>query len=187
MRRQVEDTGEWIHRAACKGQDPELFELPDSWSPDTEKKLSKGLSFCAVCPVAQECVDWAENDDLKHTIRGGHMPGTFKHKGRPRLVDSDTSKMKPAANRTPITREEVAMIDAALLKGFCKNMHEFNGKWDLRIKRRLGTKSTVMCVRCERLGARRRRANAKKSTGTGVRAGSATKNVIVGAFAYRVR
>jgi WhiB family redox-sensing transcriptional regulator len=55
----------WQGQAACYGLDPELF------FPATEEGASLALSFCAVCVVRQECLDWALWQGERYGVWGG--------------------------------------------------------------------------------------------------------------------
>lgn len=42
-------------RAACAGMDPEIFFRRDG--------VAEAKAACAVCPVRQQCLDWAQNEE----------------------------------------------------------------------------------------------------------------------------
>ena len=47
---------EWQDRAACKGEDPDLF-----FPTRGRGKAKAGKAICAVCPVRRECLEFAVN------------------------------------------------------------------------------------------------------------------------------
>ena len=53
-------------RAVCRnGYDPEIW-FP---SPKADDGLAKSL--CALCPLAQNCLDWAAEHQVNHGVWGG--------------------------------------------------------------------------------------------------------------------
>ena len=42
----------WIHQAACRGHDPEL------WFSTRPSKTKTALAVCRTCPVIGECREW---------------------------------------------------------------------------------------------------------------------------------
>lgn len=60
--------GEWARRAACIGKPPHW------WFPDTETitpEAAEALTICAACPVRDECLDHALDNNEPHGIWGG--------------------------------------------------------------------------------------------------------------------
>ena len=80
----VSGSREWVEQAACAK--PYAMTLHDAWfgpsedDPDYKgtvipkeyRKTAKG--FCLVCPVKQECLDYAMKNDIRHGIWGGKTP-----------------------------------------------------------------------------------------------------------------
>lgn len=63
--------GEWQERAACAGEDPEL------WHPNDSRQAAQAKRICKQCPVILECLNWALNTELPSTregIYGGTTP-----------------------------------------------------------------------------------------------------------------
>ncbi|MFI1420821.1 WhiB family transcriptional regulator [Streptomyces sp. NPDC020731] len=51
-------TQDWLDRAACAGEDPEIFfPLSDTLSPGAEARAA--LALCRRCPVLPACRGWA--------------------------------------------------------------------------------------------------------------------------------
>jgi len=62
----------WLDRAACKGMNAQLFFGPDGerWQ-DREVREAKARAICALCPVREQCFDYALRNSIKHGIWGG--------------------------------------------------------------------------------------------------------------------
>ena len=56
---------DWRARAACVGEDPELWFDGD---------IERGLYICSECPVQRECLDVAEEHEDRFGIWGGLTP-----------------------------------------------------------------------------------------------------------------
>lgn len=69
----------WWERAACYGEDTELWYPPDRYdqrgrgSPDTRTSIA--LSICATCPVATQCLDAAMREETTQSDRWGIRGG----------------------------------------------------------------------------------------------------------------
>lgn len=59
----------WVDRAACTGQDPDLFFPVDQAATYTEAR-----AICAGCTVRQECLDWALAANELEGLWGGFSP-----------------------------------------------------------------------------------------------------------------
>lgn len=57
---------DWKADAACRDLDLELF------FPDTEADSAPALAVCAICPVRQECLDFALRTRQNDGVWGGH-------------------------------------------------------------------------------------------------------------------
>ena len=60
----------WQDRANCKGMDPALFheEKPFNWP---KKQLARAKAICATCPVAQDCLQFAIENQYLLGVWGG--------------------------------------------------------------------------------------------------------------------
>lgn len=58
---------EWQNRAACAGQDTDVF-FKDSG-------IKKAKEFCDICPVQDACLAYAVKEHIDHGIWGGLTPG----------------------------------------------------------------------------------------------------------------
>ncbi|MFE5332518.1 WhiB family transcriptional regulator [Embleya sp. NPDC056575] len=62
---------DWRHRAACRGEDPELF-FPIGTSPEAKVQTALAKKVCRACPVAGACGSWA----MEHSYDSGVWGGT---------------------------------------------------------------------------------------------------------------
>lgn len=67
---------DWRQHAHCRDTDPEAFypETTDSATLDVVKRI------CASCPVRAECLNYADDNDIRHGVWGGLTP---EQRGRP--------------------------------------------------------------------------------------------------------
>ena len=49
---------EWVHRAKCKDEDPELF-FPVGTTGPAAAQIDDAKAICMQCPVRLECLEWA--------------------------------------------------------------------------------------------------------------------------------
>lgn len=63
----------WQHEAACRGQDAVFFFAPSYFERRSEKNAREAVakSFCARCPVREECLEYALSAREGHGIWGG--------------------------------------------------------------------------------------------------------------------
>jgi WhiB family transcriptional regulator, redox-sensing transcriptional regulator len=62
----------WQDRAACRGTNARLFFGPDGERPqDREVREARAKAICALCPVREQCLDYALRNAVKHGIWGG--------------------------------------------------------------------------------------------------------------------
>jgi WhiB family redox-sensing transcriptional regulator len=52
-------TSDWRDRAACRGEDPELFFPIGTTGRDYDAQVEEAKAVCRGCPVRTECLDWA--------------------------------------------------------------------------------------------------------------------------------
>lgn len=68
---------DWMHDAACIGEDPEYFEYEpgrDEEMDDAVARYELAKEICSACPVTKECFKTADGSDRLWTTRGGFMP-----------------------------------------------------------------------------------------------------------------
>lgn len=63
----------WHEQAACRNVDPQLF-FYGPWD--------KALSYCEVCPVREQCAEWAESEEFFVGVAGGKKWRTSNTKER---------------------------------------------------------------------------------------------------------
>ncbi|WP_172381375.1 WhiB family transcriptional regulator [Streptomyces sp. MNP-20] len=68
---------DWIHRAACADEDPELF-FPVGTSGPAEQEQREAKRICAHCTVAREC--------LAYALSSGQTSGVWGGKGEDELA-----------------------------------------------------------------------------------------------------
>jgi WhiB family redox-sensing transcriptional regulator len=49
----------WMGRAACRGEDPELFFADDARSVNERERVGEARAVCGPCPVRRECLRYA--------------------------------------------------------------------------------------------------------------------------------
>jgi WhiB family redox-sensing transcriptional regulator len=49
---------EWVHRARCKDEDPELF-FPIGTTGAAAAQIDAAKTICMECPVRVECLEWS--------------------------------------------------------------------------------------------------------------------------------
>jgi WhiB family transcriptional regulator, redox-sensing transcriptional regulator len=49
---------DWVHRARCKNEDPELF-FPIGTTGPAAIQIERAKSVCSQCEVRSECLEWA--------------------------------------------------------------------------------------------------------------------------------
>lgn len=70
----MEKIGEWVERAMCVGEDPELWFPVELYEPRKEtlsKETRKAIMICSMCPVIGDCLKYAKKTRQKHGIWGG--------------------------------------------------------------------------------------------------------------------
>jgi WhiB family transcriptional regulator, redox-sensing transcriptional regulator len=65
--------GSWVDRAACCEVDPEIF-FPVSTTGAAVRQIHEARAICARCPVAADCLDWAQRMGLGDGVWGGTTP-----------------------------------------------------------------------------------------------------------------
>jgi WhiB family redox-sensing transcriptional regulator len=75
----------WRDRAACWGQDPELF-FPDGNTAPALVQTEKAKAVCRRCEVAKACLKWALESGQDTGVWGGLSEGerrALKHRNAP--------------------------------------------------------------------------------------------------------
>jgi WhiB family transcriptional regulator, redox-sensing transcriptional regulator len=61
---------EWLHRARCKDEDPELF-FPVGTTGPAAVQLEAARAICMRCDVKAECLEWAMATGQEAGVWGG--------------------------------------------------------------------------------------------------------------------
>lgn len=89
------DKGGWRGRAACRGEDPELFFPLGSSGPAALARIAAAKAICARCPVREACLRFALDTGQDYGIWGG-------------LAEDERRKLRPrkrrAARRQPASQ-----------------------------------------------------------------------------------
>jgi WhiB family redox-sensing transcriptional regulator len=79
------DEGAWRTRAACRGEDPELFFPVGSTGPALAQ-IAEAKQACARCPVREACLTFALSTGQDHGIWGGLTEDERRNLRRERAV-----------------------------------------------------------------------------------------------------
>ena len=61
---------DWVHRARCKDEDPEVF-FPVGTTGPAAAQIAAAKSVCMQCPVRIECLEWAMATGQESGVWGG--------------------------------------------------------------------------------------------------------------------
>ena len=61
---------EWVHRALCKDEDPELF-FPVGNTGPAASQIDAAKAVCTRCPVRVPCLEWAMQTAQDSGVWGG--------------------------------------------------------------------------------------------------------------------
>jgi WhiB family redox-sensing transcriptional regulator len=61
---------EWVHRARCKDEDPELF-FPIGTAGPAASQVEAARAICMQCEVRSECLEWAMDTGQDAGVWGG--------------------------------------------------------------------------------------------------------------------
>lgn len=62
----------WRDRAACKGVPIDVFYFEsDEENRNLKKETEKAKAYCKECPVIEQCLTYALNEDIKFGVWGG--------------------------------------------------------------------------------------------------------------------
>lgn len=88
---------QWMDRAACAGQDPEL------WFPDGSDVVAaeRARTVCAGCPAREQCLDYALHMPLSYGIFAGTTPAERAQLRAERGIKGRPGPMWLAPHGTP--------------------------------------------------------------------------------------
>ena len=61
---------DWVHRARCRDEDPELFFPVGSTGP-AAMQIERAKEVCMLCEVREVCMDWAMATGQENGVWGG--------------------------------------------------------------------------------------------------------------------
>jgi WhiB family transcriptional regulator, redox-sensing transcriptional regulator len=61
---------DWVHRARCKDEDPELF-FPVGTTGPAATQIEQAKAICRMCAVRGECLEWAMGTGQDAGVWGG--------------------------------------------------------------------------------------------------------------------
>ena len=87
---------DWVHRARCKDEDPELF-FPVGTTGPAAAQIAAAKSVCMQCPVRIECLEWAmetgQDAGVSGTpaffINGRELTGAQPFEAFRRIIDEE--------------------------------------------------------------------------------------------------
>jgi hypothetical protein len=88
----------WRDRAACAGEDPDLFFAEDD--ADGELATRKALAICGACPVSAPCLEFAVTSGERWGIWGG-------------VPEQDRAGMGPGIARPGLCNKSLHVMNAA--------------------------------------------------------------------------
>lgn len=62
---------DWRHKAACRGEDPELFFPIGNAGAATQAQVDEAKAVCARCSVRSACLNWALDNGEDAGVWGG--------------------------------------------------------------------------------------------------------------------
>lgn len=153
----------WRQRAACTDHDPETWfpvVLESGISSHRNPAVREAVHICQSCPVAQECLQWADTNGIRHGIWGGRTPQerarpattTTVRLGRCRtcrtMFDTNggrrsycSSECRPTGGRAWDAHDSAILAELAAL-----------GLSDLEIGKRLDRTRSSICTQRTKLG-----------------------------------
>ena len=148
----------WTLDAACHGLPTELFFTPDNAGQGDGWYVS-GKTICAICPVRQECLDAAMDEERNHVtyrygLRGGMTPaerGRFAAGDmRSTCIDCGLPKSRKRSLRCrPCFDAHRAQLAE------CRHGHPLSGD-----NVRISSRGYRMCVECTRISDAKRKGRA---------------------------
>jgi WhiB family transcriptional regulator, redox-sensing transcriptional regulator len=61
---------DWVHRARCRDEDPELFFPVGSTGP-AAMQIEQAKGVCLLCEVREDCLEWAMTTGQEAGVWGG--------------------------------------------------------------------------------------------------------------------
>ena len=90
----------WLSQARCANEDPDLFFPVGSTGPFLEQ-IRRAKAICWLCPVKDECLEWALASDQRAGIWGGLTEEERRNLRQPLAEPSGPAPTGPGARSTP--------------------------------------------------------------------------------------
>lgn len=105
----------WELRSACKGIDPVIFY------PHTDEEADAAKAVCAVCPVQNECLEYAIGKREHEGVWGGHTERErqriIRRRRRLRAMADNATVNKSAVEVEPLRSTGAAVVGESVLTG----------------------------------------------------------------------
>lgn len=98
-----DDDRDWITQAACVGMDPDIWFPEPGGDNGRQAKL-----ICALCPVREACLTYAQTEHMHFGIWGGRSFGRASQRRRQVAKSSELSKIGLASARALEQRRQAA-------------------------------------------------------------------------------
>lgn len=153
----------WYDHAACKGMPSYMFLVPDLEGrasgeevSDIASNLRRGREVCLTCPVRDECLSDASDEDLLTTLRGGQIPYRFAIVEPPRRPERRGTRNAGKTASIPQAAAEIHSLPDVSMFHACDTGHPVSvqaiAESDLsdRLKSRSGTDLEGRCLQCKK-------------------------------------
>jgi WhiB family redox-sensing transcriptional regulator len=87
---------EWVHRARCKDEDPELF-FPVGTTGPAAAQIDEAKAICMQCEVRVQCLEWALTTGQDAGVWGGMSEEERRALRRARRREAARSRIAVAA------------------------------------------------------------------------------------------
>ena len=84
-----EEPERWTASARCRTLDPDIFFPSDGLG------VQRAAAYCAECPVAEQCLEYAMRNNIPHGVFGG-----LSERARARLRRTRAEAARPARSTT---------------------------------------------------------------------------------------
>jgi WhiB family redox-sensing transcriptional regulator len=87
---------DWVHRARCKDEDPELF-FPIGTTGPAATQIDQAKAICMQCEVRAQCLEWALATGQDAGVWGGMSEEERRAYRRARRRESASSRVAVVA------------------------------------------------------------------------------------------
>jgi hypothetical protein len=136
------ERGHWESEAICSNADPSLFEFNEADPEGSASLIETGIdTYCLFCPVSDECLTNATDEDKTWTVRGGQKP-TLLTLGP--IGGEEVDGFKRGDGGRFITTE----VEKRFEEYVCKREHS---RERARITFRKNGKPVIICLDCKKV------------------------------------